>query len=546
MSMSNGNRASREAAGGDIVIVGAGLAGLFTALKLAPTPVTVVSPAPLGEQAASAWAQGGIAAAVGEGDTPEQHAADTIRAGAGIVDERIAQIVAAEAGDRVRDLLAYGVPFDRDLEGHFVLSREAAHSAKRVVRVSGDQAGLAIMEAVIQAVRRTPSITVLEGFTALALEKTDDRVTDVTLARLDDPAAEYRIEGARAVVLATGGIGGLYALTTNPPYARGEGVAIAARAGATIADAEFVQFHPTALDVGLDPAPLATEALRGEGALLINGAGERFMVGQHPDAELAPRDIVARGVFREIAAGRRAFLDCRGAIGARFPEKFPTVYERCRAAGFDPVTQPLPVAPAEHYHMGGIRTDEWGRTSVPGLWAVGEVAATGLHGANRLASNSLLETVVFGARVATDIARLERGRTTQLELHRIKSSHLPDFAARDAAIRTIRSTMARYAGVERDAEGLTKALETLASIGAVADGDPVIENAVLSARLIVECALRRKESRGGHYRRDFPDADARWQRRSSITLAGLELRSALKEGGLSAVLASAADTGEGS
>ncbi|MCL4766693.1 MAG: L-aspartate oxidase [Hyphomicrobiaceae bacterium] len=534
--MAKGGRTNRAAAGGDIVIVGAGLAGLFTALKLAPAAVTLVSPAPLGEGAASAWAQGGIAAAVGEGDTPELHAADTVRAGAGIVDERIARLVAMEAGERVRDLLAYGVPFDRDLAGHFVLSREAAHSASRVVRVSGDKAGLAIMEAVIHAVRRTRSITVLEDFSALRLISTGNRVTGVELARTDDPAAVHVLDGARAVVLATGGIGGLYAVTTNPPHARGEGVAIAVQAGAAIADAEFVQFHPTALDVGLDPAPLATEALRGEGAVLINAAGERFMAGLHPDAELAPRDVVARAVFAEIAAGRGAFLDCRNAIGPRLPTAFPTVYERCRAAGIDPVTEPVPVAPAEHYHMGGVRTDEWGRTGAAGLWAAGEVASTGLHGANRLASNSLLETVVFGARVAADIARLERGRTTQLELSRTRATHLPDFAARAEAIRIIRTTMSRHVGVEREAEGLDVALKTLVSVADAAEGDPVIGNAVLAARLVAECALRRKESRGAHYRRDFPHPSPRWQRRSAITLAGLDLRSALESGALSGVI----------
>ena len=539
--MIQGGRADQVTAGGDIVIIGAGLAGLFTALKLAPTPVTLVSPAPLGEGASSTWAQGGIAAAVGEGDTADLHAADTVRAGAGIVDERIARIVTSEAGDRVRDLLAYGVPFDRDLEGHFVLSREAAHSANRIVRVAGDRAGRAIMKAVIHAVRRTPSITILESFSALSLIKTGDRVTGVTLARADDPAAMHVLDGARAVVLATGGIGALYAVTTNPPHARGEGIAIAARAGATIADAEFVQFHPTALDAGIDPAPLATEALRGEGAVLINKAGERFMAGRHADAELAPRDVVARAVFREIAAGRGAFLDCRDAIGARFPEAFPTVYERCKAAGLDPVSQPLPVAPAEHYHMGGVRTDEWGRTSVPGLWAAGEVASTGLHGANRLASNSLLETVVFGARVAADIGRLERGKTTRISLKRTLATHLPDFAIRAEAIRIIRTTMSRHVGVERDAEGLTKALATLESVTEAADGDPVIENAAIAARLIAECALRRKESRGGHFRSDHPDASAEWQRRSSITLAGLGLRSALKKGELSAVIGATSD-----
>jgi len=542
--MAIGGRAKAPAAGGDIVIVGAGLAGLFTALKLAPAPVTLVSPAPLGEGASSAWAQGGIAAAVGEGDTPELHAADTIKAGAGIVDERIAHLVAAEAGDRVRDLLAYGVPFDKDLEGRLILSREAAHSANRIVRVSGDRAGLAIMQAMIEAVRRTPSITLLENFSALSLIKTEDRVTGVTLTRTDDPAAVHTLDGARAVVLATGGIGGLYAVTTNPPHARGEGIAIAARAGATISNAEFVQFHPTALDVGLDPAPLATEALRGEGAVLINSADERFMLGQHPDAELAPRDVVARAVFREIAAGRGAFLDCRQAIGARFPEAFPTVYERCRAAGLDPVTQPLPVAPAEHYHMGGVQTDEWGRTSVPGLWAAGEVAYTGLHGANRLASNSLLETVVFGARVAADIGRLERRPTTRINLIRSKATHLPDFGMRSEVLRMIRTIMSRYVGVERDAAGLTHALQALGTITEAADGDPVVGNALITARLITECALRRKESRGGHYRSDYPEPRPEWQRRSSITLAGLELRSALQGEELPAMLGSAAGPSE--
>jgi L-aspartate oxidase len=542
--MAIGGRAKAPAAGGDIVIVGAGLAGLFTALKLAPAPVTLVSPAPLGEGASSAWAQGGIAAAVGEGDTPELHAADTIKAGAGIVDERIAHLVATEAGDRVLDLLAYGVPFDKDLEGRLILSREAAHSANRIVRVSGDRAGLAIMQAMIEAVRRTPSITLLENFSALSLIKTGDRVTGVTLTRTDDPAAVHTLDGARAVVLATGGIGGLYAVTTNPPHARGEGIAIAARAGATISNAEFVQFHPTALDVGLDPAPLATEALRGEGAVLINSAGERFMLGQHPDAELAPRDVVARAVFREIAAGRGAFLDCRQAIGARFPEAFPTVYERCRTAGLDPVTQPLPVAPAEHYHMGGVQTDEWGRTSVPGLWAAGEVAYTGLHGANRLASNSLLETVVFGARVAADIGRLERRPTTRINLIRSKATHLPDFGMRSEVLRMIRTIMSRYVGVERDAAGLTHALQALGTITEAADGDPVVGNALITARLITECALRRKESRGGHYRSDYPEPRPEWQRRSSITLAGLELRSALQGEELPAMLGSAAGPSE--
>jgi L-aspartate oxidase len=438
-------------------------------------------------------------------------------------------MVAAEAPDRVRDLLAYGVPFDRDLEGHFLLSREAAHSAKRIVRVSGDRAGHAIMQALIAAVRQSPSIDVLEGFSATDLIRRDGSVVGARLAREDDPAAAYELEPAAAVVLATGGLGGLYAVTTNPPHARGEGIAMAARAGAVIRDAEFVQFHPTAIDIGIDPAPLATEALRGEGATLINRNGERFMPPLHPDAELGPRDVVARGVFREIAAGRGAFLDCRAAIGGRFAQGYPTVYARCREAGLDPATRPIPVAPAEHYHMGGVKTDAHARTSVAGLWAVGEVASTGLHGANRLASNSLIEAVVFGARSAASIARETEAKGHQAEpaLMRTKARHLPDTGAREAAIAMVRETMAANAGVERDAAGLTIALDTLARIGAGAEGDVTIENAVVAARFIVECALRRRESRGAHYRSDFPETQPSMARSSSITLAGLELRRGL-------------------
>jgi L-aspartate oxidase len=513
---------------GPIVVIGAGLAGLFTALRLSPRPVTVIAAEPLGEGASSAWAQGGIAAAVGEGDSPEAHAADTIRVGAGLVDPEVARMVAGEAPDRVRDLLGYGVPFDRDLDGHFLLSREAAHSAKRIVRVSGDRAGHAIMQALIAAVRQLPLVHVLEGFCAIDLITRDGRVTGVRLAREDDPAAQYDLAPAAAVVLATGGVGGLYAVTTNPPHARGEGMAIAARAGAVIRDAEFVQFHPTAIDIGVDPAPLATEALRGEGAILVNRNGERFMAAVHADAELAPRDVVARAVFREIAAGRGAFLDCRAAIGARFSQSYPTVYARCREAGLDPATQVIPVAPAEHYHMGGVKTDAHARTSVPGLWAVGEVASTGLHGGNRLASNSLIEAVVFGARAAEDIAReTQTGNgAARPELLRSKTSHLPDIGARAAAIAMVRATMAANAGVERNETGLVTALDTLSRIREGADGDIAVENAVLAARFIVECALRRRESRGAHCRSDYPDAKPE-ARSSSITLAGLELRNGL-------------------
>jgi L-aspartate oxidase len=510
---------------GAIVIVGAGLAGLYTALKLAPLPVTIVAAAPLGEGASSVWAQGGIAAAVGEGDTAEAHAYDTIAAGAGIVDETVARTVAAEAGDRVRDLLRYGVPFDRDLEGHFVLSREAAHSAKRIVRVSGDRAGAAIMQALIAAARATPSIRVLTGHEAEDLVLEGDRVVGVRLARGETRGqGTYELLPASAVVLATGGVGGLYAVTTNPAYARGEAIAFAARAGAVIADPEFVQFHPTAMDIGVDPAPLATEALRGEGALLVNKAGERFMLRHHPDGDLAPRDIVARGVFEEIIAGRGAFLDCRAAVGARFETAFPTVYAHCKRAGIDPTTQLIPVAPAAHYHMGGIATDMHGRSSVEGLWAAGEVASTGLHGANRLASNSLLEAIVLGGRAADDIRSLVPSSSAKpiAKLRLVKGGAVVDVRLRADAIRRIRRVMSEDVGVVREARGLKHALRALRDIETQAPGDAIVANMALSARLIAAAALMRKESRGGHFRSDFPQTSGRVGKRTFMTLDDLK------------------------
>ncbi|MES2197712.1 MAG: L-aspartate oxidase [Pseudomonadota bacterium] len=499
----------------DVVIVGAGLAGLFCALKLAPRPVTVVSAAPLGQGASTAWAQGGIAAAVAEGDSAEAHAADTIAAGAGLVDERIALGLAREADARIHDLLHYGVPFDRDLAGKLAVGREAAHSARRIVHVRGDMAGMAIMTALIDAVRRTPSIRVIEGFAAEALAMEDGAVSGLQLRQVGDVTARPATIASRAVVLATGGIGHLYAVTTNPAEASGLGLAIAARAGAVIADPEFLQFHPTAIVAGRDPAPLATEALRGEGATLINDSGERFMLALHPLAELAPRDIVARGVFAEIAAGRGAFLDATKAPGAHFADKFPTVHASCLAAGIDPATQPIPVAPAAHYHMGGISVDRHGRSSIAGLWAGGEVSCTGAHGANRLASNSLLEAVVYAARIAEDIAGHAIAAPARLSSI---SSHPQNRAMSAQSQVQLRAMMTSHVGVIRDGNRLAEAVRAFADIERNC-GNVAERNMATTALLIAASAWTRRESRGAHYRIDYPVERPAPARRTMTTLA---------------------------
>ena len=512
--MSTSNIASLSThASSDVIIVGGGLAGLFCALKLSPRPVTVISAAPLGEGASSAWAQGGIAAAVADGDSAEAHAADTIAVGGGIVDEDVALALAREAGARIHDLLQYGVPFDRDLEGKLAVGREAAHSARRIVHVQGDRAGKAIIAALIEAVRKTPSIRVLEGYTAEALLTEGDAVTGLQLRKAGDAVAAPVMVPSRAIVLATGGIGHLYAVTTNPAEASGSGLAIAARAGAIIADPEFVQFHPTAIMVGRDPAPLATEALRGEGATLVNGKGERFMLARNPLAELAPRDIVARGVFAEIAAGRGAFLDATNALGQKFAEKFPTVYASCIAAGLDPATQPIPIAPAAHYYMGGIAVDHHGRTSLKGLWAGGEVSSTGAHGANRLASNSLLEAVVYAARIAEDInGKIFAAPVRLRDETTLRNSAMPQL--REA---NLRAMMSSHVGVVRDGERLMDAIQTFAVIEQTT-GNIALRNMATTALIVAASAWSRCESRGAHFRSDYPAEDPAQRHRTMTTL----------------------------
>ena len=488
-----------------IVVVGAGLAGLTAAMAAAPRKVLVLTPVPLNHGCSSAWAQGGMAAALSEGDAPELHAADTVSAGAGLVDPAMARLLAEEGPAAVRALADLGAPFDRTADGGFAQSLEAAHSRARVARVKGDQAGRAIMEAVTVAVLAAPHIQMRTGWRLRGLlQDAGGRVRGV-LAETEGRLVEIT---AAAVVLATGGIGGLYGVTTTPAELMGDGLGLAAQAGALIGDPEFVQFHPTAVDIGRDPAPLATEALRGEGAALINANGERFMARYHPDAELAPRDVVARAIHAEREAGRGAFLDAREAVGEHFPDEFPAVFAACMGGGVDPRSQPIPVAPACHYHMGGIVTDPDGRTSLEGLFAAGECASTGVHGANRLASNSLLEAAVFGARAGRSAA-LEAEPDTRA----VAANPAPILPAEGLA--RLRVAMSRDAGVVRDTAGLNRLLTEIDALEAAYGRAP----ALIAARLVATCALARTESRGGHFRADAPEPKA--PRRTFVTLADL-------------------------
>lgn len=484
----------------DVVVVGAGAAGLSAALGAADRGVALLARAPLGEGVATGWAQGGVAAAVGRDDSPALHAADTLAAGAGICD---AESVARLAGDgpaAIARLLALGARLDRERDGSLAVGREAAHQRRRVVHAA-DATGREILRALVAAVRREPGVRLFAPARAEALALSGGRVAGVVARHGDGRRVLHR---GRAVVLATGGVGGLYRHTTNPPEAAGDGLVLAARAGAVLADLEFVQFHPTALATGADPLPLLTEALRGEGAILVDDLGVRFMTAEHPLAELAPRDVVARAIWRRMESGRRVFLDAREAVGDRlvegWAERFPTVLAACLEAGVDPRREPMPVVPAAHYHMGGVATDADGRTSLPGLWAAGEVASTGVHGANRLASNSLLEALVFGARVAADLVHAELAAVGRLDpLPRIDE---PVMEAGPVA--ELRDLMWRRVGLVRDAPGLTEATERLARAVSPGAAPGSFGARATAGWLIAEAALAREESRGGHFRSDFP------------------------------------------
>lgn len=478
-----------------IVIVGGGIAGLATALHLAPMPVTLITAAPLGGDCATGLAQGGIAAALGPADSPSQHAADTGAASASLGDATVASTIARAAPEAIDWLLSQGVRFDRDRAGKLALGLEAAHSNARIVHADGDRTGREILRALIVAVRASPSISVIERAAVRVLTQDCNGAIDGLLLQRGTSLTGC---AARAVVLATGGVGGLFAHTTNPLASIGSGLALGARAGAVLRDLEFVQFHPTALDIGRDPMPLATEALRGEGARLVNRAGDDVMAHVRGGA-LAARDVVARVLAACLAEDQSVFLELPSELARDLPRRFPGIAALCTEANLDLSLRRIPVRPAAHYHMGGLKVDARGRTSVEGLWACGEIASTGLHGGNRLASNSLLEALVCADAIAQDLtgtfgrSMLRPG--TSLE------SETSATVVRNAGPRaSLRHLMDRHVGVVRDEQGLIKVVRTLAPLAFARGslGDPE-----LVAVLIALSALERRESRGAHRRADY-------------------------------------------
>ncbi|MFJ7180549.1 L-aspartate oxidase [Streptomyces massasporeus] len=522
----------------DVVVVGSGVAGLTAALRCeaAGLRTVVVTKARL-DDGSTRWAQGGIAAALGEGDTPEQHLDDTLVAGAGLCDENAVRLLVTEGPDAVRRLIETGARFDESSEGDLELTREGGHHRRRIAHAGGDATGAEISRALVEAVRARGMRTVENALVLDLLTDEEGRTAGVTLHVMGEGQHDgVGAVHAPAVVLATGGMGQVFSATTNPSVSTGDGVALALRAGAEVSDLEFVQFHPTVLFLGPDAEgqqPLVSEAVRGEGAHLIDADGVRFMVGQHELAELAPRDIVAKGITRRMLEqdAEHMYLDARHFGAEMWEHRFPTILAACRAHGIDPVTDPIPVAPAAHYASGGVRTDSHGRTTVPGLYACGEVACTGVHGANRLASNSLLEGLVYAERIADDIAANGlHARVPQPLPH----PEIPEHPLQNPEARcTIQRIMTGGAGVLRSAGSLSKAAdqlqrlhtdarEALAEHGKTAEaGVDTWEatNLLCVARVLVAAALLREETRGCHWREDRPERDdAAWRRHIVVTL----------------------------
>ena len=497
----------------DYIIVGSGIAGLYAALLAQRHGSVVVITKGSVDECNTKYAQGGIAAAIGSDDSPELHLKDTLVAGAGLVEEGAAQILTGEAADRIADLVRFGVPFDT-VGGEIALGREGAHSHPRVIHAGGDATG-AHIETALSSLARRSGITILEHCLAMEILLEQGRVVGLTALDLRTHTPEEFACGA--LILATGGAGQLYKVSTNPPVATGDGVALAYQAGAEVMDMEFFQFHPTALRMPGVPPFLITEAIRGEGGVLKDVRGEAFMAAYHPQKDLAPRDIVARAMLQEMekTGAHQVYLDVTHLPPERITSRFPQVYSFCLEHGLDITREPIPVSPAAHYMMGGVRTNTWGETCVPGLYACGETACTGVHGANRLASNSLLETVVFAKRV---IVRTLEGGEPPAPIP--AATHLPEAAPGEAPPLDrgrLQSLMWERVGIIRDGEGLDQARAILSAWQAALPRPTdrpshELANLLLCARLMAEAAYLRQESRGAHFRTDFPEPVEAWRR----------------------------------
>ncbi len=502
----------------DVIVVGSGIAGLTTALQCRTYGLSVllVTKARV-DEGSTKWAQGGIAAALGEGDSPEEHLTDTLEAGAGLCDVSAVRVLVTEGPEAVRKLIERGAKFDTEDSGEISLTREGGHHRNRIIHAGGDATGAEVSRALLAAVHNDPEIEVVEHALVLdALKDADGEVCGVTLHVIGAGSRDGVGRAlAKAVVLATGGLGQVFAQTTNPSVSTGDGVALALRAGAKVADVEFIQFHPTVLWLGDNSQgqqPLISEAVRGEGAYLLDDKGNRFMQGIHPLAELAPRDVVAIASMRVMneTGAHHVWLDVRHIDG--FEKRFPTIYASCLSHGIDPMKELIPVAPASHYASGGVRVDLNGRTSVPGLYACGETACSGVHGANRLASNSLLEGLVFSARIAADIAAHtpEPGAPIENSSREILL---------DPKVRIdLQQSMSRGAGVLRSSDSLLKTSADLTRIEDRRSTEPCVEaweatNLFQLAQAILKAALIRQETRGSHWREDFPESSDRWRTR---------------------------------
>ncbi|HET6652785.1 MAG TPA: L-aspartate oxidase [Nocardioides sp.] len=514
----------------DVVVVGSGIAGLTAALQAREVGSVMVVTKDILSAGSTQWAQGGIAAALGPGDTPEQHLRDTLVAGAGLCDEDAVRALVTEGPDAVRELIALGTQFDHTAAGELSLTREGGHLRDRIAHAGGDATGAEIQRALVAAVEAAPDIEVIEHALVIDLVPgADGGVAGVTLHVMGEGQRDgVGAVHCRAVVLASGGLGQVYSATTNPSVATGDGMALALRAGAVLRDLEFVQFHPTVMWLGPDSTgqqPLISEAVRGEGAFLVDDAGVRFMTGQHELADLAPRDVVAKAIMRRMhETGRpHMWLDARHFGAAKWESRFPTILATCRSHGIDPVQELVPVAPACHYASGGVATDLSGQSSVPGLFACGEVACSGVHGANRLASNSLLEGLVFSRRIAL---RLHEGLPPRQDpVDDPRASGLVDGGAR----RELQDVMTERGGVLRSRDGLAFGALELAACGTDEGRDPGVDawettNLLTVGTALLGAAAMREETRGSHWRDDFPDRDDEsWARHIDVRLVDGEL-----------------------